>query len=52
MKHVRTTFVALSLTIATTSFAQWTKNGYYRVLNEATEKYITIIDNKAKVNQY
>lgn len=50
MKHIRTTFVALLLTIAATSFAQWTKNGYYRVLNEATERYITIIDNKAKVS--
>jgi len=50
MKHVRTTFVALSLTIAATSFAQWTKNGYYRVLNEETKRYITIIDNKAKVS--
>lgn len=50
MKYAKTAIVALILTIATTCYAQWTQNGYYRVLNQSTERYITIRDNYAKVS--
>ena len=50
MKYAKTAIVALMLTIATTCYAQWTQNGYYRVLNQSTERYITIRDNYAKVS--
>lgn len=50
MKYAKTTIVVLMLTIATTCYAQWTQNGYYRVLNQSTQRYITIRDNYAKVS--
>lgn len=50
MKYAKTIIVALMSCIAATCYAQWTQNGYYRVLNQSTERYITIIDNTAKVS--
>lgn len=50
MKYAKTIIVALMSCIAATCYAQWTQNGYYRVLNQSTERYITIRDNYAKVS--
>ena len=50
MKHARIAFIALLMTTANICLAQLTQNGYYRVLNERTNRYITLIDNTAKVS--
>ena len=50
MKHARTAVIALLMATATFCQAQLTQNGYYRVLNERTNRYITLIDNTAKVS--
>ena len=43
-------FALFSLLFAISSFAQLNGNGYYRVKNVASERYITVIDNRGSIN--
>ena len=46
----RNLFVVFSLLLSLTSFAQFNGSGYYRIKNVASERYITVRDNRGSVN--
>lgn len=46
----RFVFSALLLALASVSFAQLNGDGYYRVRNYATDRYIILCDNKGKID--
>ncbi|MCR5470504.1 MAG: hypothetical protein K6F22_06130 [Prevotella sp.] len=46
----KTAFLALSLVLSTSAFAQLSGDGFYRVKNVSTARYINIIDNTGKVD--
>lgn len=43
-------FALFSILFSISSFAQLNGNGYYRVKNVASERYITVIDNRGSIN--
>ncbi len=48
MNKTKTMLTIAMAMLTTSSFAQLNGSGYYRVLNEGTSRYITIIDNHSK----
>lgn len=50
MSKTKMLFMLAASLMVNHAFAQFTGTGYYRVQNQATERYITIIDNQARVS--
>ena len=50
MNNTKMLFMLAASLMVNHAFAQFTGTGYYRVQNQSTERYITIIDNQARVS--